>query len=125
MKKILALILTIIMLLSSVSLLFSCISFGEQNGAEDGENENTENEGGGNGETNEKEDTESEDTENGGEDLIGGELTREKLEYALGVALDKIDYALPTFTDRFPSHSSTNNVYSAVKNNSGWNTRRI
>lgn len=122
MKKILALILTIIMLLSSASLLFSCISFGEQNGAEDGENENAENEGGGDGETNEKEDTESEDTENGGEDLVGGELTREKLEYALELALDKIDYALPTFTDRFPSHSSTNNVYSEVKNDSGWNT---
>lgn len=52
----------------------------------------------------------------------GEELSREKLEYALECALDKIDYALPTFTDKFPSHSSKNNVYSAVENTSGWNT---
>lgn len=50
------------------------------------------------------------------------ELLREKLEGALEEALKKIDYALPTFTDKFPSHNSTNNVYSAVENTSGWNT---
>ncbi|MBR2929929.1 MAG: glycoside hydrolase family 88 protein [Clostridia bacterium] len=52
----------------------------------------------------------------------GSELTREKLEYALGEAIKKIDYALPTFTDKYPSHSSTNNVYSPVSNTGGWNT---
>ena len=51
----------------------------------------------------------------------GEELSRDKLEYALDLALDKIDYALPTFTDKFPSHNSTNNVYSAVGNTGGWN----
>ena len=50
------------------------------------------------------------------------ELPREKLEYALSEALKKIDFALPVFTDKFPSHASTNNVYQAVENTSGWNT---
>ena len=50
------------------------------------------------------------------------EITREKLEGALADAIAKIDYALPTFTDKFPSHNSTNNVYSAVNNDNGWNT---
>ena len=50
------------------------------------------------------------------------ELTVAKLEYALDEALKKIDYALPTFTDKFPSHNSKGNVYSAVSNTSGWNT---
>ena len=50
------------------------------------------------------------------------DLPREKLEAALAEAVKKIDFALPTFTDRFPSHNSTNNVYTPVKNDSGWNT---
>ena len=49
-------------------------------------------------------------------------LPREKLEAALSNALSKIDYMMTTFAvDEFPSHNSTNNVYSAVKNTSGWN----
>lgn len=52
----------------------------------------------------------------------GEELSREKLEFALSEAIKKIDGALPTFTDKFPSHASKNNVYSAVENTSGWNT---
>ena len=39
------------------------------------------------------------------------ELPREKLEYALNEAIKKIDFAIPTFTDRFPDHASVNNVY--------------
>ena len=51
------------------------------------------------------------------------ELSKEKLEYALAEAIKKIDFALPTFTDKFPSHSSVNNVYSADDNDTtGWNT---
>ena len=50
------------------------------------------------------------------------ELSREKLEYALAEAVKKIDFALPTFTDKFPEHASVNNVYAAVENNTGWNT---
>ena len=50
------------------------------------------------------------------------ELKREKLEYALAEAIKKIDFALPTFTDKFPEHASVNNVYPAVENNAGWNT---
>lgn len=50
------------------------------------------------------------------------DLPKEKLEYALGEALKKIDFAIPTFTLDFPGHSSVNNVYPAVKNNGGWNT---
>lgn len=51
------------------------------------------------------------------------ELPREKLEYALSEAIKKIDFALPTFTDMFPSHASVNNVYSAETNfGGGWNT---
>jgi len=49
------------------------------------------------------------------------ELSREKLEYAMNEALKKIDMAIPTFTTKFPSHSSVGNVYKAVENNSGWN----
>ncbi len=50
------------------------------------------------------------------------ELSREKIEDALWAALEKIDYALPTFTTKFPSHASTNNVYTPVNNDNGWNT---
>ena len=50
------------------------------------------------------------------------ELPRKKLEYALSEAIKKIDLALPQFTDKFPSHGSTNNVYEAVENDTGWNT---
>ena len=53
------------------------------------------------------------------------DLPREKLQRALKEALEKIDYALPTFTgDNFPSHSSVNNVYSVDSNltSGGWNT---
>lgn len=50
------------------------------------------------------------------------EIPREKLEYALDEAIKKIDYALPKFTDKYPSHNSVNNVYQAVENNNGWNT---
>ena len=49
------------------------------------------------------------------------DLPKEKLESALEEALKKIDYALPTFTDKYPAHNSENNVYPAVENNSGWN----
>ncbi len=49
-------------------------------------------------------------------------VPKEKLEYALAEAIKKIDFALPTFTDKFPSHGSTGNVYSAVENTEGWNT---
>lgn len=50
------------------------------------------------------------------------DLPKEKLDYALGEAIKKIDFALPTFTLDFPEHASVNNVYPAVKNDSGWNT---
>ena len=50
------------------------------------------------------------------------DLPKEKIEYALSEALKKIDMALPSFIDKFPSHSSQNNVYTQVENNSGWNT---
>ena len=50
------------------------------------------------------------------------ELPKEKLEYALAEALKKIDFAIPSFTDKFPEHSSVNNVYAQVDNNRGWNT---
>jgi len=50
------------------------------------------------------------------------DLPREKLEYALNEAIKKIDFAIPTFTDKFPEHSSVNNVYEAVDNDTGWNT---
>ena len=50
------------------------------------------------------------------------ELSTEKLEGALADALAKIDQMIPTFTDKFPSHNSTNNVYKAEGNTGGWNT---
>ena len=33
------------------------------------------------------------------------DLPKEKLLYALGEAVKKIDYALPTFTEKFPEHA--------------------
>lgn len=49
-------------------------------------------------------------------------VSKEKLEYALAEAVKKIDFAIPTFTDKFPSHASVNNVYLPVENTDGWNT---
>lgn len=49
------------------------------------------------------------------------DLPREKLEYALGEALKKIDMNLEPFAVLFPSHNSYNNVYKADKNTGGWN----
>lgn len=99
MKKIIALLLSLIMLFSSLMSLVSCFNSTE-----------SESEGGEDGGKGGKENDFSEQT-----------LSREKLEFALECALEKIDMAIPTFTDRFPAHSSRDNVYGAVKNNSGWN----
>lgn len=51
-------------------------------------------------------------------------VSRAKLEYALNEALKKIDYALPVFTELFPSEASRGNVYEAQSNltSGGWNT---
>ncbi len=49
------------------------------------------------------------------------ELTEAKLREALDEALKKIDANLEVFSDKFPSHNSTNNVYEAVENTGGWN----
>ena len=103
MKKLISFILAVIMIFSSLTALSSCF-----------DNNSSQNE-------DEKQNKPSVGTE-GETDFVGKELTREKLEYALSLALEKIDYALPTFSDRYPSHSSTNNVYEPVKNNAGWNT---
>ena len=49
-------------------------------------------------------------------------LSEEKLEDALAEALMKINRMMLTFDeDSFPAHNSTDNVYPAVANNSGWN----
>ena len=48
------------------------------------------------------------------------DLPKEKLEYALKEALKKIDFALGEMTDRFPDHSSVNNVYKPTTNTWGW-----
>ena len=50
------------------------------------------------------------------------EISREKLEYALGEALKKIDYSLATLGDKFPNECSKNNVYEAKDNNDGRST---
>ena len=50
------------------------------------------------------------------------ELSKDKLEDALDEALAKIDQMIPTFTNKFPSHNSTNNVYKAEGNTGSWNT---
>lgn len=51
------------------------------------------------------------------------ELSREKLEAALDAVLAKIDgKMIPDFGyEKYPAHSSVNNVYSAVNNDNGWN----
>ncbi len=55
------------------------------------------------------------------ERFLGAELSREKLEYALGEAIKKIDYAMTTFGKDFAEHASVNNVYPTVDNSEGWN----
>ena len=107
---------TIALFLCLVTIFASCVSLVSCNEGE-GESESSGTEGEG--------ESESGGTEGKGEEEnteLSGELTREKLESALSEAIKKIDYALPTFTNSYPSHSSTDNVYSAVKNNAGWNT---
>ena len=51
------------------------------------------------------------------------ELSREKLEAALDAVLAKIDgKMIPDFGyEKYPAHSSVNNVYSSVNNDNGWN----
>lgn len=50
------------------------------------------------------------------------DLPEEKLRGALDDALDKINKKMiPSFTTTFPAHNSTNNVYPATENTSGWN----
>ena len=50
------------------------------------------------------------------------QIPREKLEYALTEALDKIDYSLTTLGYLFPDECSKNNVYAAKDNNDGRST---
>jgi len=48
----------------------------------------------------------------------------DKLQYALSEALKKIDFAIPQFTELFPSEASVNNVYKPLDNlkNGSWVT---
>ncbi len=48
------------------------------------------------------------------------DLPREKLEYALGEALKKLDYAIETMNGKFPAEYGVNNVYAPMENNYGW-----
>lgn len=48
------------------------------------------------------------------------EIPKEKLQLALDRAIEKIDMALPTFIDKFPSESSKGNVYQQIPNEGGW-----
>lgn len=48
------------------------------------------------------------------------ELSREKLENALNVALKKVDGMIISFATKFPSECSINNKYSALDNDNGW-----
>jgi len=109
MKKRLLAFLLVLTLLFNL-LLSSCGVGGEEGnvGGAEGGGQNGGEVGGGDG------------SQNGNEGEVI--LTKRMLEEALYEALAKIDGALPTFTDKFPSHNSTDNVYSAVENNSGWNT---
>ncbi len=51
------------------------------------------------------------------------EISEQKLRSALVEAIKKIDYALPTFTTKFPCESSRNNVYTPVDNvHTSWTT---
>ena len=102
------------MLFSSLTVLTACF----ENNSSQNEDENTNNTPS-NDDTSEGENSVDSDSDT---DFTGKELSRDKLEYALGLAVEKIDYALPTFSTKFPSHNSTDNVYSPVKNTSGWNT---
>lgn len=50
------------------------------------------------------------------------DLPKEKLEYALGEAVKKINYGLECFGKDFPRESSRDNVYGVMGNTGGWGT---
>ena len=103
-----------LVLLLAVAMLFSYVSCGNvENGGEEDEGGGKKPAFSGIPEIPEIEDPEK---------YADFELSREKLNYALEEALKKIDYALPTFTNKFPAHSSVGNVYAAENNVAGWNT---
>ena len=50
------------------------------------------------------------------------ELSEEKIQGAIDEAIDRINKKMVgTFITTFPAHNSTNNVYTATNNDSGWN----
>ena len=119
---------TIVSLILLMTLLFNVISFTACTlpWGESGDDNDTDNKGGDGSPDKGDDDGEAVITPDVEEMLNGKysdfEIPREKLEYALAEAIKKIDYALPTFTTKFPAHNSTGNVYQAVANDSGWNT---
>lgn len=127
MKRILSLFLCIILIVNT-SLLAACGAFKD----DDNDEKNCTNTDSTASKEN-KEDEKEEDKEplpitpptiegiDNPEKYASFELSREKLEYALSEAIKKIDFALPTFTTKFPAHNSENNVYPAVNNDNGWN----
>ena len=54
--------------------------------------------------------------------LNNREFTETKLDIAIKDALKKVDYMMETLGDDFARASSENNIYPAVKNDTGWNT---
>ncbi len=112
MKKWIALLLLVAMLLPSISLV-ACNTPApdtENNGSQGNEDDNNENNNG-NGETIQNPDK-----------YAPFDLPREKIQGALDEALDRINKKMiPSFTTTFPAHNSTNNVYAPTENTSGWN----
>ncbi len=123
--------IAVVLLICSLFNISSCMfsdSFLGDNGSNDCENDSADPPGGADSSGDEQDPADSDGS--GAADSISTlaeryqpfELSREKLETALSEALEKIDYAILTLDGKFPSHASTNNVYTAVENTSGWNT---
>ena len=135
MKKVIISLSLILALLFNVFSFTACTFIWQS--TTESEEQDEDKDGSGDNNENEDETPPDDDPDNGDNDaefvsqqvleMLNGkysdfEIPREKLESALADAIAKIDYAIPTFMDKFPNECSTNNVYAAVDNNDGRST---
>ena len=126
-KRLLSLALALVLLFNTLSMTACVVKDNQNSGNSGGLDQGGDS---GNGSSGDTSDTENKDEHLVSPDVLAMldgkysdfEIPREKLEGALADALAKIDYALPTFTDKFPNEVSKNNVYAAIDNNDGRST---
>ena len=125
MKKIISFILAA-MILSQTLALTSCMLPTGQDNTQDGNDTDTPSENQNENPNDEQKPSDENEGENNKptvnpDKYADFDLPVEKLEKARDNALTKINIMMATFgPNSFPAHNSTNNVYPAVKNDSGW-----